>query len=45
MLQPFWELGLLGIARLKVREVVGYTMVVLVVSAIVFILGLRLLPT
>lgn len=45
MLEPFLELGLLGIACLKVREVVGYTMVVLVVSAIVFILGLRLLPT
>ncbi|HPX12082.1 MAG TPA: TIGR00366 family protein, partial [Syntrophales bacterium] len=44
MLQPFWALALLGITRLKAREIVGYTMVVLVVSAIVFILGLLYLP-
>ncbi|MFY9708230.1 MAG: short-chain fatty acid transporter [Desulfobacterales bacterium] len=44
MLQPFWALALLGITRLKAREIVGYTMVVLVASAIVFILGLLLLP-
>jgi short-chain fatty acids transporter len=44
MLQPFWALALLGITRLKAREIVGYTMVVLVASAIVFILGLWLLP-
>jgi len=44
MLQPFWALALLGITRLKAREIVGYTMVVLVVSAIVFILGLLFLP-
>ncbi len=44
MLQPFWALALLGITRLKAREIVGYTMVVLVVSAILFILGLLFLP-
>ncbi len=44
MLQPFWALALLGITGLKAREIVGYTMVVLVVSAIIFILGLGLLP-
>lgn len=44
MLQPFWALALLGITRLKAREIVGYTMVALVTSAIVFILGLLLLP-
>lgn len=44
MLQPFWALALLGITRLKARQIVGYTMVVLVTSAIVFILGLLLLP-
>jgi short-chain fatty acids transporter len=44
MLQPFWALALLGITRLKAREIVGYTMVVLVASAILFILGLLLLP-
>lgn len=44
MLQPFWALALLGITRLKAREIVGYTMVVMVVSAIVYILGLLYLP-
>ena len=44
MLQPFWALALLGITRLKARQIVGYTMVVLVTSAIVFILGLLFLP-
>lgn len=44
MLQPFWALALLGITRLKAREIVGYTMVVLVVSAVIFILGLLFLP-
>lgn len=44
MLQPFWALALLGITKLKAREIVGYTMVVMVVSAVVFILGLWFLP-
>ena len=44
MLQPFWALALLGITRLKAREIVGYTMVALVTSGVVFILGLLLLP-
>jgi short-chain fatty acids transporter len=44
MLQPFWALALLGITKLKAREIVGYTMVVMVVSAFVFILGLWFLP-
>lgn len=44
MLQPFWALALLGITKLKAREIVGYTMVVMVISAFVFILGLWFLP-
>jgi short-chain fatty acids transporter len=44
MLQPFWALALLGITKLKAREIVGYTMVVMVVSGFVFLLGLLLLP-
>jgi short-chain fatty acids transporter len=44
MLQPFWALALLGITKLKAREIVGYTLVVMVVSAVIFILGLLLLP-
>jgi len=44
MLQPFWALALLGITGLKARELVGYTMVALVVSAVIFILGLLIFP-
>ena len=44
MLQPFWALALLGITRLKAREIVGYTMMVMVITGIIIILGLLLLP-
>ena len=44
MLQPFWALALLGITRLKAREIVGYTMMVMLITGIVIILGLLLLP-
>ncbi|MFH2130930.1 MAG: short-chain fatty acid transporter [bacterium] len=44
MLQPFWALALLGITRLRARDIVGYTMVVLITSGIVFILGLMFVP-
>lgn len=36
MIQPFWALPLLAIAGLKIRDILGYTTVVLVVSGIVF---------
>jgi len=44
MLQPFWALALLGITRLKAREIIGYTMMVMVITGIIIILGLLLLP-
>ncbi len=44
MLQPFWALALLGITRLKAREIVGYTMVVMVITGIIIALGLLILP-
>lgn len=44
MLQPFWALALLDITRLKAREIVGYTMVVMIITGIIIILGLLLLP-
>ncbi|MDO5658123.1 MAG: short-chain fatty acid transporter [Paracoccus sp. (in: a-proteobacteria)] len=37
MLQPFWALPLLGIAGLKARDIMGYCLIVLVVSG--FIIG------
>ena len=35
MIQPFWALPLLAIAGLKMRDILGYTTVVLIASGIV----------
>lgn len=42
MIQPFWALPLLGVARLGVRDIMGYTAVILIISGII-ISGLILL--
>lgn len=42
MIQPFWTIPLLALAGLKVRDVMGYTFITLIVSAPVFIGGLML---
>lgn len=36
MIQPFWALPLLAIAGLKMRDILGYTTIVLVASGLVF---------
>lgn len=36
MIQPFWALPLLAIAGLKMRDILGYTMVTLIASGVVF---------
>jgi short-chain fatty acids transporter len=36
MLQPFWALPLLGITRLKAREIAPYTLLMMLVGALVF---------
>ncbi|WP_068250543.1 short-chain fatty acid transporter [Janibacter corallicola] len=36
MIQPFWALPMLAIARLRIRDVMGFTTVTLIVSGIVF---------
>ncbi len=36
MIQPFWALPLLAIAGLKMRDILGYTTVVLIASGLVF---------
>ena len=36
MIQPFWALPLLAIAGLKMRDILGYTTITLIVSGIVF---------
>lgn len=43
MLQPFWALPLLSITRLQAREILGYTMLAMLLAAPVFLLWLALL--
>lgn len=40
MLQPFWALPLLGITGLKAKEILPYTLILLVAGTIIFIGGL-----
>jgi short-chain fatty acids transporter len=40
MLQPFWALPLLGITGLKAKEILPYTLVLLVAGAIIFVSAL-----
>ena len=42
MLQPFWALPLLGITGLKAKEILPYTLVLMLVGALVFITALLL---
>lgn len=43
MIQPFWALPLLGIAKLGARDIMGYCVMILVYSGIVISLGLMFL--
>ena len=40
MLQPFWALPLLGITGLKAKEILPYTLLLMIIGAIIFIGGL-----
>lgn len=40
MLQPFWALPLLGITGLKAKEILPYTMILMVIGMVVYIVGL-----
>ena len=40
MLQPFWALPLLGITGLKAKEILPYTLILMLMGAIIFISGL-----
>lgn len=42
MLQPFWALPLLGITGLKAKEILPYTLILLIAGATIFIGGLLL---
>ena len=43
MLQPFWALPLLGITKLKAREILPYTMMLMAIGTVVYLLGLMFL--
>lgn len=43
MLQPFWALPLLAITKLKAKEILPYTIILMLVGSAVYILGLLLL--
>lgn len=43
MLQPFWALPLLGITKLKAKEILPYTLLAMLVGSSIFITGLLLL--
>lgn len=40
MLQPFWALPLLGITRLKAREILPYTLLFMVLGGAIYLVGL-----
>ena len=42
MLQPFWALPLLGITKLKAKEILPYTLIAMVVGSTIYIVGLLL---
>ena len=43
MLQPFWALPLLGITKLKAREILPYTILLMLLGSLVYIGGLLLI--
>jgi len=43
MIQPFWALPLLAITKLKAREILPYTLILMAVGICIFILGLLFL--
>ena len=42
MLQPFWALPLLGITKLKAKEILPYTLIFMFIGTVVYVLGLLL---
>nr|WP_232786249.1 TIGR00366 family protein [Mameliella alba] len=44
LIQPFWALPALAIAGLSAKDIMGYCLIVLVVTGVVLGLGLTFLP-
>ncbi|MGK0211329.1 MAG: short-chain fatty acids transporter, partial [Polaribacter sp.] len=38
--QPFWALPLLGITKLKAKEILPYTLLLMLIGSVIFIAGL-----
>lgn len=43
MLQPFWALPLLGITKLKAKEILPYTLLMMLIGMVVFLVGLYII--
>lgn len=43
MLQPFWALPLLAITKLKAREILPYTLILMLIGTVVYVTGLLLI--
>lgn len=43
MLQPFWALPLLGITKLKAKEILPYTLMAMVLASAIYIIGLLII--
>jgi len=44
MFQPFWAIALLGITGLKAKNIMGYSIGIMILSGFIFILGVLFLP-
>ncbi len=44
MLQPFWAIALLGIMQLKARDIIGYTVTIMLITGPFIALGLYFFP-
>ncbi|MGM0603734.1 MAG: short-chain fatty acid transporter [Bacillota bacterium] len=44
MIQPFWAIALLGITGLKARDILGYSITIMLLSGFVFAFGVLFLP-
>ncbi len=42
MLQPFWALPLLGITGLKAKEILPYSLFLMIIGSMIFLLGLMI---
>jgi len=43
MIQPFWALPLLAITKLKAREILPYTLLIMLIGIVVFLVGLYII--